>query len=115
MHNFARNAPSVENKDEVQSLTSKGTTRPAGSAAPSSTAVGAHAPRSLPVLTKKSSIDGIRWLSFVLVAGAIACVAYADYLEHFPELPVHLTASRGRDLAAPAHHFHPDISVRVPP
>jgi len=80
MNNFARNASSVENKDEVQSLASKRTIRPAGFAASPSTAVRAHAQPPLPVLAKGSSIDGIQWLSFALVAGAIACVAYADYL-----------------------------------
>jgi serine phosphatase RsbU (regulator of sigma subunit) len=80
MNNFAGNTSSVENKDEIQSVASKERMTALGSAAASATAVDAHARRPLPVLAKGSSLDGIQWLSFALVAGAIACVAYADYL-----------------------------------
>ena len=65
---------------EVESRATKDAIKPAGSAAPSSTAVDGGAERSLVVLAKGSSNDGPRWLPFALVAAAIACVAYADYL-----------------------------------
>jgi serine phosphatase RsbU (regulator of sigma subunit) len=80
MNNFIRNVASVENKSGVHSVAGNGTSRPAGSPDLSSTAVDGHAQRPLPVLAEESSIDGIQCLSFALVAGAIACVAYADYL-----------------------------------
>ena len=82
MNSYASNAPAVENKYEVQSLATKERKRirPAVSVAPSSTAVDGDTQRSLSVLAKGSSVDGIQWLSVVLVAGAIACVGYADHL-----------------------------------
>jgi len=82
MNSYASNAPAVENKYEVQSLATKERKRirPAVSVAPSSSAVDGDTQRSLSVLAKGSSVDGIQWLSVVLVAGAIACVGYADHL-----------------------------------
>ena len=80
MNNVARNTSFVENEREIYSVASKPRTRSTGSAAAQSTALSARARRPLPVLEGKSTIVGIQWLSFALVAGAIACVASADYL-----------------------------------
>ena len=80
MNNVARNTSLFENKSQTRSVATNGRKRPTGTKTVPSTAVSAHAQRPLSVLATKSSIDRIQWLSFALVAGAIACVAYVDYL-----------------------------------
>src|SRR5438445_10585200 len=78
--NVARNTSFLENKGQIRSVATNGRKRPTGTKAAPPEAVSARTHRPLPVLANKSSIDGIQWLSFALVAGAIACVEYADYL-----------------------------------
>jgi serine phosphatase RsbU (regulator of sigma subunit) len=79
MNNFARNTAAVEDTNEVQFLANNGG-RAAHPGARSSTTPTAYAQRPSPALATESSIKEIQWLSFVMVAGTIACVGYADYL-----------------------------------
>ena len=71
MNNVTRSTSFLENKGQIRSVATNGRKRPAGTKAASWTGASARAQRPLPVLATKSSINGIQWLSFALVADIV--------------------------------------------